>query len=435
MKLKKWTPILLSGALLSACGGSSSDEGSSGGGNVPEPTGRAIGEFQQIANQCEYTEPQTHVTVVVQRGDGSVLSQHQVDAQGKFDIPWGGDAKHLTTVVETDGHYSIETLMEFTTGDIGIQKNYSQALDSHCNCQDVTVDFSDFGAAYPNHQLWIGYRSQDTKSPYTYEACRVAQEDYAPLDIMLLPKDNGNDEAFGALINIDPMITSFAVSADILNEPNNQATRVNYSAGTYGIDHVHSYANSVEGRRHKSFEPAGKAVYSVPGLNQDSFIQAYRDISFGYVEPGNVDYTAYRRYRIEDPASHYELFTPTNEVELLERLNSTLANAGSSTSYDFSNLDPGYQALTLSIESANMEWQVTGALTGVIPDFKLPRAIEDDLYEQIEEFSLFTFGYNKSGNIDELRSMWAKESRSHGYLRPAYFDNYVAEAISINIEY
>lgn len=436
MKLKKWTPVLLSSALLTACGGSSSnDEGNTGGGNVPQPTGRAVGELQVMANQCDYKEPQTSATIIVHSENGSVVSEHQVDSEGKFDIPWTSDAKHLTTVVETDGRYSINTTMDFTTGDIGIKTSYSQTLDSRCNCEEVTIDFSDIGVAYPNHQLWSGFNILDTDTPYIRLACRVNQEAFTPMDIFVLPIDDNNVEAFGALIEIDSMDTSLVVSADIFNEPKNQAVKVNYSAGTYDINNVYSYANSIQGRRHRQFESVSGSIYSLPELNSDSFIQAFRDINLGNNESGNVNYSADRRYRIEDPNSHYELFTPTNEYQLLDDLNTMLASVGSSMSYDFSNLDSGYQAFTLSIESANMDWQVNGGLTGVIPDLALPSAIEDNLNQQIEELSLITFGYNQSSSVDELRRMWAEESRSNSYLRPAYFDNYVAERVSVNIDY
>lgn len=437
MKLLKGTPLLLSGILLTACGGSSDETDNNQNSNLPVK--QIVGEFKSSATQCDYSVANTDVTLIVHKADGSVLSQYQMDTQGKFDIPWPKDAKHLTTIWQDNGYYNIDTSLNLNVSDMGIQNFYSDALNANCICQDISLDYSDIAAAYPNHQLQIASTIIDTSAPGAQRVCRAPQEAFKPLDLLLLPTNEADEEAYGALLDIPNAQNTIAVSADIFTEEKNQAKKVNYYRGYLDVDVIYAYGSNESGRVHFQYRPMDyynpqPNVFVLPQLNPKNFIQFYRHEQLRNDQESLVFYSAGGRYPINDPDENHEILLPENQFELLQAMTDIATNSSAQTNYDFTNFNTGYQAMQLSVVSSNLDWTIFGELSGVIPDLKFPSAIEDSLSTQVEKVDLTLFGYYHAAGMNGIREAWAKDSRSGSEIRSAYFDNYVVESITTDIK-
>ncbi|MCG9738125.1 hypothetical protein L1D32_08150 [Shewanella insulae] len=436
MKLLKGTPLLLSGIVLTACGGGSDETDNNQ--NSTTPAAHIVGEFKTTATQCGYSVANTDVTLVVHKADGSVLSQHQVDDQGKFDILWPNEAKHLTTVWQDNGNYNIDTSLNLNVSDMGIQGFYSDALNENCTCQDVSIDYSDIGAAYPNHQLQINNAIKDTSTPDNYHLCRAPQETFKPFDLLLLPTNDADEQAYGALIETPNEQSVITISADMFSEEENQAKKVNYSNANLDATAIYAFGSNDNGRTHFQYQQLDyynlqPDLYVLPKLNPKNFIQAYRDVQLRNDPESLVWYYGGRRHLVNDPDENQEIVLPENEFELLQTMTDIAANSNSALNYDFTNLNTEYQALQLRIVSTNLDWTIFADLSGVIPDLKLPTAMEENLSTQVESVNLTLFGYFHAKGMNNIREAWAKESRSDSKIRPDYFDNYVVESISTEI--
>lgn len=432
MKIDKLMPLLLSAAVVSACGGGSdSDDNAVEVSPPPTTTSTVFGEFRFAATKCNYSEPNTDALIIVHGDDGAVLSEHTMDSDGRFELPWSSQTKHLTTIVKFDNQYRIKTNLDYTNADKGIHYTYSEALNSQCDCKSITVDISELSSNFPYHDIRLEGRLYNQPDD-SLEVCRLSQASYPPVNLLLTPNNGLDEGAYAAMIDISPQDTHLNLTTSHIDAAENSGNPINYSLGS-DLDYLITYANTAAGRKHVQSGYPGTHLYSFPELEQYSYLFSARWANLGDNDFGNIEYDTINRIRLNDPDAHYELTTPENEYQLLNEVESMFATADSSMSYNLENIEDRYQAVNLIINSSNMNWDIIGDLAGVIPDLQLPTTIENQLDQNVNKFTVGVFGYMQNQSIDNLRTQWAQDSRIEGALRATYFDNYTSEWVDINI--
>ena len=416
---------------LAGCGGS--DGGGSDSGGTPEVPSMVTVEFVEKATQCNFSRPATNVTVIVQRKDGTVLKELSPDSQGKLEFPWDSDSAHFTTVTMQDGQYDIDTELNFVGDDLGIQSRFSDDLNAQCKCQNFEFDTSELATTYLDYNLLIANEEWSlTGQNLSKQFCRAPGETFARVDLMLRPL-NSSEDAYGALLDINNLESGIELTANMFTGPDNLGVLLDVQTDADDVSHLRSYANTLGGRKHSEFGIG--QMYIFPGLHENNFVQAYRFVDLESTAQGNIDYSSVRRIKVTDPKSVQDITIAQNETLMLEAANQLFSGIinDNAAAYDFSHIGSGRSAFAMDVNATNFDWYLTGPLKGEMPDLALPDNIENALDDSVTSMYLATFGYHQGGSLELLRSEWAKETRTPGALRPAYFDNYDSESITITL--
>lgn len=419
--------------VLAGCGGGGSDDGGSDSGGTPSVPDVLIGEFVESATQCNYSQPATDVTIVVQRKDGTVLKELSPDSQGMVEIPWDSNSAHLTTLTMQDGQYDIKTSLNQSAGDLGIKRNFTADLNAQCECQDFEFDISELAATFLDYELVIGRATHSLiGQSINKQFCRTPDDTFASVDLMLRPL-NTSASAYGALLDINNSESGIELAANMFTEPENLGVMLDIQTDADDTSHFRSYANTFSGQQHSVFD--SERMYVFPGLHEYNLVQAYRFFDLESTAEGSIDYNAVRRIRATAPETVQNITIAQNETLMLEAANQLFSGIinGNAASYDFSHIGSGRSAFAMDVNATNFDWYLTGPLKGEMPDLALPASIENALDESVTRMYLATFGYHQGGSLELLRSEWAKEARTPGALRTAYFDDYDSESITINL--
>ncbi|WP_394390136.1 hypothetical protein [Shewanella woodyi] len=419
--------------VLAGCGGSDSGNDNTDSGGTPEVPNMVTVEFVEKATQCNFSQPATDVTVIVQREDGSLLKELTPDSQGKLEFPWDSNSAHFTTVTTQGGNYNIKTQLNWVGDDLGVRSSRSDDLNVQCECQDFEFDTSELAATYPDYELVIARdRYGLTGQSLSKQFCRTSGETFAPVDLMLRPL-NSSADAYGVVLDINDSESSIGLAVNMFTGSDNLGVLLDIQTDADDTSHLRSYANTFNGQQHSVFD--SERMYVFPQLQEYNLVQAYRFVDLESTAQGEIDYTAIRRIRVTDPEEVQNITIAQNEVLLLEAANQLFSGiiSGNSASYDFSHIGAGRSAFTMDVNAANFDWYLTGPLKGEVPDLALPANIENALADSVTRMAISTFGYHQGGSIELLRSEWAKETRTPGALRTAYFDNYDTELISITL--
>lgn len=381
------------------------------------------------ATKCDARAANTSAKVILHRKDGSVMSTHQPNASGRLDIDWPADAAHITLVTTSNGELRLDTQLVRSSGDLGINAAYDDSLNLQCECKTLDVNGAELAAAYPDHKILL--RGARLDSVNSTEFCKVPGSEYASVDLWLTPTI-ANDKSYGALLDVNQNNASLVLTADLVSDAANEGVDVSFYDNYDGISRAYTYGLNKDGRRHFMRSPDILSVF--PGIYSNNYLQLFHSRDLGSTAEGSLSYHAGRRIKVTEPTQVQTVDIADNEQAMLASVNALLQGiaSGSAVNYDLGNIGTNRAGLMVFVNGNGMYWSINGPLKGTFPDLQLPAEIEAQLETaDIQQISFQSSGYRQAGGINALREQLATESRSGTKLRPAFFDNYDYEDITV----
>lgn len=424
--------IILSSAvaLLTACGGSGDTQPSP----APTPIVKLTAELQYTSFKCDVTAPIVAADIIVHRKDGSILSQSKSAADGKINIDWPADAKHVSVAMDIDGETRVETFTEVVASDLGILKYNKTSLDNSCSCETFTFDTSEVNAVYSGFIPLF-----DSNSSLTKTYCKNSGQ-YSPVNITLMPSQAGVT-GFAAKIDLNNKDSSqpIVVSSSLFSDSSNAGVLLNttISPTQPANTHLRTFAETEYGRVNWYSWQHDPQVF--PGLYTNNFFTASFSEGMGGNQYGDLFYLSGARIRVTDANAALSLNLQQNQNELLEQTNvilNAMVTDGPSV-YDFSTIGTGKTLLVAELgERGVAVWSVEAPLSGTMPELDLPDAIEAKFEQMTSPRMMITiYGYNTHSvsQFNEYRKQRAIHSRSSSKVRSSFFDNYVYEMIDVTL--
>ncbi|MBT1446073.1 hypothetical protein KJI95_16375 [Shewanella sp. JM162201] len=414
--------------LLAACGGGSGDSADNSGSGGTN-TARLVGDFMHQAIKCDVQVPNSDAKIILHKKDGSVLATHKPNGAGHLDIAWPADAAHVTLVTSSNGQLDLDTELERGSGDLGNRVSYDAGLDLQCECKTLEVNGAELTAAYPDHKILL--RGSRLEALNNMEFCKVPGGQYASVDLLLTPTI-ANDKAYGALLDVNQNNSSLVLTADLVSAAANEGVVVSFYDNYDGITRAYTFGLNKDGRRHLMRSPELVSVF--PGIHSNNFLQVSHSKDIGDTPEGTVSYNAGRRIKVTEPAKIQSPEIANNEQAMFAAVNTLLQGmeSGVAVNYDLSNIGTNRAGMMLFVRADELNWSLNAPAKGTFPDLQLPADLEAQFEAaNIRQISFQSSGYRQSGGINALRQQLVSESRSGTKLRPAFFDNYDYEDITV----
>ena len=419
---------------LAACGGGNSESPSDNGGQIT-PQKLTIDLISQ-ANLCDVQQPLSGADIIVHRQDGSILSQSKSPSNGKVDIVWPAQAKHLTIAAEVDGKLNVDTDTEVVAGDLGIRTYRTTSLDLSCECETFNFDTNELMATYSGYKVII-----DRVTNESAQFCKQSGQ-YETLNIVLEPQQSGLN-AYAAKMDLNTLDASqtIVIPSSIFEGEENEGVQLSLDTSSSElVNLVYSTFSETEFGRVNWIRWSSE-LQVFPSLYDNNFLSASVAENLGGNEYGDVFYMAGARKRITDVNTTQILNLPQDQNAFLAATSAILdsmINDGPS-SYNFSNIGSGNTMLYVSLfDSAVGSWDIDAPLSGTMPDLILPAAIEQK-FEQMTQPSLNiqVYGYNthNPSQYDAFRKKRAETTRSTDKTRSNFFDNYTYQYLNVDINY
>lgn len=419
---------------LIACGGGSSGSEDSAATAKPTPTAKLTLELQYQAYKCDITSPVSGADIIFHRQDGSILSQIKSAADGKVNIDWPAEAKHISIAVDVNGETKINTYTDAVASDFGVLRYREASLDNSCSCETFTFDVSEVKAVYGGFTPLINSNESITQ---TY--CKN-NERYAPVTIVLMPSQAGVS-GFAAELDLNGKDASqtILISSSLFGNSNNVGVLLTASVVPFQPFNTRfrTYSETEYGRINWLGWQHEPQIF--PNLYANNFVSSYFDENMGGNQYGDLYYFSSVQKRVTNPTVEQFLELPQNQFQLLEQTDvilSSMVNDGP-TNYDFSTIGKGKILLSVRLgENGIADWSVEAPLTGVMPELSLPSEIELK-FERMTNPKMYVmiYGYNTHlpSQFNEYRQQRAKRSREQSGVRSSQIDNYVYELIDIRL--
>lgn len=386
MSTKNYLLALSIAALVSACGGSSSEGTQGGNGSSTETADKTKIKFDAVLKSQYCSEgperPLANVAVILHSADGKVHSRYATDANGHFEINWPAGVTHVTTFWKTANNYSfINTEIAPAHGDLG-KMSYLDDDKSTCNCKTITLDSADLKTTMPEYKLYRHLGSgldsgRVNQSMHVIEACADASKKFGVLQLMLAPKNSG--PSYSREIELANVADQSTIKLNISDFK--QHGRVVTVTSNLPISNTSTF----------SAGPTGRDFYirSVPGIDgpqrvfdrgaQQQFVYAASS-NTDDVPQGSMFYVSARRTQLDATASAIQIPLPENKVALTVRMQQLLTDilAGNASNVDFSGIN-NYQTLDMYNFGANYRWNLQSASKATIPALQLPTDIQNGL--------------------------------------------------------
>jgi hypothetical protein len=421
-------------ALLTACGGSGETQSTPVLTQPTKPTAKLTVDLQYQAYECDITSPISDADIILHRQDGSILSQSKSGDDGKINLDWPAEAKHITIATDVDGETQVRTLTEVVASDLGIFKFTKASLDNSCSCETFTFDTNEVNAVYSGFNVFI-----DSSPTVTQTYCKN-NGIYSPVNITLMPSQAGVT-GFAATLDLNDKESSqtILISSDLFGNSNNAGVLLTATISPFQPfnNRFRTFSETEYGRVNWlgwQFEPQ---VF--PSLYTNNFVSTSFSENMGGNQYGDLFYASGTRKRVIDANATQNLDLPQNQNQLLEQTNLILIamDSGGASEYDFSTIGTGKTLLSVEVgERGSALWSVEAPLSGSMPELVLPDAIEAK-FEQMANpmMTISIYGYNthNPSQFNEYRKQRAVISRDASKVRSSFFDNYVYELIDVTL--
>jgi len=218
----------------------------------------------------------------------------------------------------------------------------------------------------------------------------------------------------------------------LFNQPINLGVQLELISEQADISAYSTFANTAQGRLHYMTDSRFSKFYVFPGLHDENFVHAHRDIYFA----DNLRYGATRRQRVFEPEEAQNIEVAQNEYALQDAVTELQQGFGgnSAINYDFSHIGKDRAVMMISVWGNDIYWNVLGPLTGTLPDLQMPADIEAILdSKEVIYLDIGSYGYMMPGGFAAWSKAIAEDSRRNYELRQAYFDNYDAEYLEFRL--
>ncbi|MDD8060488.1 hypothetical protein [Shewanella metallivivens] len=420
---------------LTGCGGGSDDTSPDTGGS---PDGRLTGDIVYYAAACDVSQPAVGTDIIVHRKDGSILSQSKVPSTGKFDIAWPSDAYHFSYAQQINGELFVYSRLNVVAGDIGIVGERNSNLDSACSCSDFNFSLSDIHSAYNGYTVYLDGDNKTTRA-------NVCKQDgqFPPVNLVLTPSHDDGLTSYAAQIDVN----NYAANRTIYVEPSIFENAANESVL---LDAVLSSANSnIEYPDFRTFSetdygrvnwiPWVMSPHVFPGLFANNFITSSHFDHLGGDDYGEVYYYTSRRHRVTDPGDTQVVQLQQNQQKMLQSTDAILSSFSEdgASNYDLTGIGTGKTLLQVDFgQNGIAHWTIEAPLKGTFPDLDLPTNLQTP-FEQITQanLSVMIYGYfsHSSSQYNQFRTKVAELQRADLKTRSDFYDNYVIEQISVDI--
>ncbi|WP_025820909.1 hypothetical protein [Shewanella marina] len=421
--------ILLSLLILNGCDG---DENGMNRAVVAEliPS-RLTAEFVKTAVSCGYEQANTDAVIIEHAADGSMAQIHHVDGQGKIDIVWPDNQRHLT-VIEDPNQLELQSHLYLAAGDFGKFRLYQYSLDEFCHCRSMRFDLSQIKQDYPNHVITIA-GSESGADVVEHTVCGTRDTDLPMLDITLFSESG--DPSFAALLNpyhYGALTQTTVLPSTIFEGETQQGVELDIPLKSEFLQYVRSYANTIYGPLQLShFEQPRVVIF--PLLHVDNRVR----MAIAKIHDDDV-WGRLLQYQVQelsvDVNSSIELddFSYDNTIftEAILAFWQQLDNGVNE--YDFKSIANGRNVLQVTRGANDYFWHIYAPVTGTFVELTLHESINNQirLYPFVS-LSSAIFGHQQEGGIDEYRRQLALESRLVHAKRSEYFAPYRLEQLSI----
>ncbi|UJF22156.1 hypothetical protein [Shewanella sp. OMA3-2] len=415
--------------MLSACGGNSD------GGDTGASIGKRLTvDLMSEATQCNFTQPLAGADIIVHRQDGSILSQSKSPSNGKVDILWPADAKHISIAVDIDGEMQVNTHTEMTGGDLGINTFWQSSLDSQCECETFNFDLSDVNTVYS------GYTALFERSENTSRLLCKNDGKFAPVHVTLMPQQPGVI-AYSAILDINGHDSSqpFTVLSSQFDSAKNEGTLLSVIVNPYepNVTRYTTFSETESGRVNWLTWTKGPQVF--PALLDNNFISVSASESLGGNEFGDLHYQSGIRKKVINANVQQDLNLPQDQYQMLAETQAILDGMlnGGGASYNFTNIGSGNILLAVDLfEYGAARWYIEAPLSGMMPELSLPANIESR-FEQLTQprmtVSIYGYQNHASNQYQEFRQQRAGKIRENSAVRSSFFDKYTYQLIDINL--
>lgn len=423
MHTKNYLLVLGLAALVSACGGGSSSEGTQGGsgngGGAVETADKTKIKFDAVvtSNYCTngVEKPLANVAVVLHTADGKIHSKYATDSNGHFEINWPAGVTHVTTYWKNESDvYFLKTGVALAHGDLG-KVEYGNNDKTTCSCKNVVIDSSDLAATMPEYKLYHSYAGGTSSGrlgapQQTVMACADASNKYGVLQLMLAPLNAG--QSYSREIDIATVADNSTIKININDFK--QHGRVLTITSNLPITNTSTYTDGAIGR---DFYMRRTASIDVPQrlFERGTQTQYLFAASAGSSDlpQGGLFYFSGRRIQLDPTVSTVNVPLPDNRIALttgvVKLFNDLQTN--NSTPVDFSNLN-NYQTMDMYLFASNFVWSLHGTSKLTIPDLELPAEVQNSLQGgTISAFDLELTHYNPAWSFGTIQQKQATASR------------------------
>lgn len=420
MSTKNYLLVLAVAALVSACGGGSSSEGTQGGnGSSIDTADKTKIKLDAIVQSqyCSYgaERPLSDVMVILHNADGKIHSRYTTDANGHFEINWPAGVTHVTAHWKTKyNHHFLKTEIAPAHGDLG-KISFLDDDSSSCNCKTITIDSGDLRTAMPEYKVYRNYASGAVSGRMSaalqpLKLCADASNKFSVLQLMLAPNNTGPSYSreidVGSLADqstIKLAIGDFKQHGRALNLTSNLpiSNSSAYTASPTGRDFYFRATVGIDGPQ-RLFERGSQSQY------------AYAASSTTDETPqGSLFYLSSRRLKVDPAASTVDVQLPDNKIALTLRMQQLMSDVltRKATSVDFSGYSR-YQTLDMYVAGSNFSWSLHGGAKLTIPELELPTAIQSDLNSgTTPSFQMQLSALNPAWSLGTIQQKQAVSSR------------------------
>ncbi|AZQ12927.1 hypothetical protein [Shewanella khirikhana] len=434
--MKKELTLSILMLALVACGGGSDGGTDSGGNSNGSPSVPSTPKLKlstiTAAQQCGLEEARAGVTVIAHRNDGTILSQTTSDTSGLVEIEWPTEAKHLTVgdISDYSDEMTLYTDMNLPAGDAGKYWFYESYMDDQCNCKTVYLDYAGIQQAYPAYDIYVnGFRVRSTSNVWNEQLCEGGRQ---TLRVTLAPQIAGNPafalkKAFSELTDEQYII----LEASSFSSADNQSELVTVTSNLTNPRHYGSAL--VDGTLRGQGYWAAPDAHFFPALFDRQQLTVSESELLEETAEASLYYGKGRRIAVSDFTSSLDVNVPHNQQLVLSEFYRMLEGMNNATSvnYDFSSFSEGKQAMNISlVEFLVVSWNVTGPLSGTLPDFKIPDAFQAKL-DSLDKADLFfrLSGYEPDWSYADYTKAIVELQKAQTF--PVNLDDYIYETITI----
>jgi hypothetical protein len=384
--------FILSLGVLTACGGDSANNDSSGNGGSKS---NKISFDVKYENACGLINPYENVDIILHNEQGKAISTGKTNSAGHFEVEFPNDAKHLTIMAKNsyslDNEFlSITSYLDVIAGEQGTFIFYKGDQSQSCNCKNVTVNLTELKAVYPDYLLGIGnetntllYRSDSVE----IEVCNDEKVDA----ILVSPYSGSASAAYIDFSGIDKITLTG-------NEFTSQGDSFYVDDSLYNdLAYVRVLKDDDLRWFNYSFSENGTPLFVFSDLSSDNFVTIGSKTPI-YLGNDEVSVRSRSRSRVQSNSAGTLKKVPDVSQEFtyaVEQLFVSMMNDNVSvTSYDFNNLDNGFNEIYISFNWKNsnneaIRWSIKGALKGSIPDLDLGQTLMKKVEEPTDTMSFY----------------------------------------------
>lgn len=431
LKLPLLTAIVLA---LTGCGGSSSDESSSGNQGLGDGGASDLQTISLKARNYSFrcSDVPYQADIVFHAENGSPIGFAKTNEEGVFSDTVPKGTKHISilgeTVEDAEKYTFISSELDIEgRSNLGTFSFFDSSLN--CSCEDYQLDTSQLGSISYDYTLGL---DNGTTLGDTYSVCPEDNKLY------IQAKSKYGYDAKAAIIEIPKNSNTIEIKeSDFIH----QGVEVLADYNPY-IDYTSTRGYFLEEHQYHlidfSFLSNSEYLYVFPSATEHNFHVQVNSESQS-IESGTMRTTSYARSRVDNDGS----FELTALPEISNEIGDSLLNFVSSSdlNYDFSSADSRfarvYWSFSFLVDDAaatRFDWQISGGIRGEIPDLSFGSVFAEPVADvTAERVNILLYGYAGNNTDKQTYEQLLETIAEGGHLANPKFSNYVYLSIDAAI--